>query len=76
MEQAFGRVLREARLEVRLSQLNLAVESGLNRSYIESIEAGERCPTICWLAKVAPSLRTRPSELLRRAESLLGWPAF
>lgn len=54
--------LREERL---LSQLQLALDSGLNRSEIERIEHGERNPGSEVLVKIAGALKVEPGELLK-----------
>ncbi len=54
--------LREERL---LSQLQLALDSDLNRSEIERIEHGLRNPGSEVLVKIAGALKVEPGELLR-----------
>jgi transcriptional regulator with XRE-family HTH domain len=56
------RRLREERL---LSQLQLALDSGLNRSEIERIEQGLRNPGSEVLVKIAGALKVEPGELLK-----------
>lgn len=62
-----GAAIRDERQEKRLSQEALAFECGLHRTYIGSIERGERNVSLENIVRVAGSLGLRPSELLRRA---------
>lgn len=43
---ALGRVLREQRIKLGLSQQNLAMISGLDRTYISLLELGQKSPTL------------------------------
>jgi transcriptional regulator with XRE-family HTH domain len=60
-----GERIRSRRLALNLSQEELADRSGLHRTYIGSLERGERNATIIVLAKVAAALETDAGELLR-----------
>lgn len=64
----FGKVLKEARLMAGLSQEELALESGLDRTYISMLERSVKIPTISTLVKLAASLGQSPSQLLVRAQ--------
>jgi transcriptional regulator with XRE-family HTH domain len=61
---AFGGKVRERRLELGLSQESLANSSGLHRTYIGTIERGERNPALVNIARLAQALESTPSELL------------
>jgi len=60
-----GERIRNRRLALNLSQEELADRSGLHRTYIGSLERGERNATIIVLAKVAAALEIDTGELLR-----------
>jgi transcriptional regulator with XRE-family HTH domain len=62
--RAFGRRVREARLECGLSQEQLANLTGLHRTYVGSVERGERNPSLVNIARLACALRTRAGELV------------
>lgn len=64
----FGKVIREARLIIGLSQEELALESGLDRTYISMIERGVKVPTLSTLVKLSDPLFQSPAQLLFRAQ--------
>ena len=66
---AVGVAIRRARKEVGLSQEALAVDAGLDRSYMGGIERGEHNCAVMTLAKIANALKISPSELF----DLAGW---
>ncbi len=68
--EAFGRAVRERRLDAGLSQERLGYQSGLDRTYISGVERGVRNPTLAVIWKLAEGLDTTPSELLARSEQL------
>lgn len=61
----FGSAVREARTARKLSQEKLATLSGLHRTYIGSVERGERNVSLENIVKIANALRTDPSQLLK-----------
>jgi ribosome-binding protein aMBF1 (putative translation factor) len=62
-----GMAIRNARLGMGLSQEALAVDAGLDRSYMGGIERGEHNPTAMNLVKIAAALGLEPSQLLSSA---------
>lgn len=68
---AVGEALRAMRKERRMTQEELALETGVHRNYIGGLERGERQPTVKTLAVLAAALRYRTSDVLLRAEARL-----
>jgi transcriptional regulator with XRE-family HTH domain len=67
VRRAFGDRVRTLRLEVGLSQEQLGLESGLDRSYVGQVERGERNLSLENIHRIAKALRTEPAELFRQA---------
>jgi transcriptional regulator with XRE-family HTH domain len=65
---ALGRVIRRRRLSLGMSQEGFAVSVGLHRTYIGSIERGERNVSIANLLRISDGLRIACSALLANAE--------
>jgi ribosome-binding protein aMBF1 (putative translation factor) len=68
--KAFGLVLRTYRQRAGLSQEALAHVSGLHRTYVGSVERGERNVSLLNIHVLAGALGIRASELIRGAEDL------
>lgn len=60
----FGRNLRKQRLSLGLSQEQLAFESGLHRTYIGSIERGERNVSLENIVLLVRVLKCSPIDLI------------
>lgn len=56
--------VRTARKGLGLSQEDLALEAGLDRTYVSQVERGTRNCTIIVLARLARALKTTPDRLL------------
>lgn len=67
-ESEFSIVLREFRNKKGISQEKLALECGLDRTYISLLERGLRQPTISTLFKIAKALDVTPSMLIQEVE--------
>jgi transcriptional regulator with XRE-family HTH domain len=65
--RAVGDCVRQRRSDIGLSQDELGNLSGLHRTYIGSVERGERNVTIASLIRIAGALQLPPHELLKRA---------
>lgn len=64
---AFGQVLAERRRQKGLSQEALAHVIGLHRTYVGSVERGERNCTLTTLLALSDGLDCLPEELLADA---------
>jgi transcriptional regulator with XRE-family HTH domain len=62
--ERFGRKLRAVRTETGISQEALAQRSGLHRTYVSSVERGERNISLVNIAKLANALGVKLSELM------------
>jgi transcriptional regulator with XRE-family HTH domain len=60
-----GQNIRKFRNEVGLSQEKLAFASGLDRTYIGSVERGERNISVINLTKIANALNIDAHEILK-----------
>jgi transcriptional regulator with XRE-family HTH domain len=67
---AFGKVIRELRLDAGLTQEQLGLEAGLRRTFVSLLELGQQQPSLTTLFKIAPALGVQPSEIVRRTELL------
>jgi transcriptional regulator with XRE-family HTH domain len=70
--KAFGRVLREARLKAEFSQERLALDAGVDRTFVSMLERGKRQPTLETLFSLASVLNIAPSTLIARTTAELG----
>ena len=68
--QRLGARTRERRAALNVTQAHLAEVCGLHRTFIGSVERGERNVAVLSLRKIASALRVTPAELL----TLLGAP--
>lgn len=69
--EAFGLTIRELRTAKRLTQEQLAFESGLSRTYISLLELGARSPTLDSIMILCDALNIRLPELFARVETLI-----
>ncbi len=69
---AFGRVVRDARSKLGLSQEELADRCDLHRNAIGLIERGERSPSFDTILAIADGLGISASRLVSRVERDLG----
>lgn len=64
---AVGAALRERRQAMGLAQDELAELCGLHRTYIGSVERGERNVTLLGLIRISEAVQLTASQLLQRA---------
>lgn len=67
-EKAFGSVLRDIRESAGLSQLDVYVRFGIDRTQLSAIERGVQSPTLRTIVRFSKAYRVSPTELLRRME--------
>jgi transcriptional regulator with XRE-family HTH domain len=68
--KVFGRSAKAWRLKAGMSQEALALETGIERSYISRLERGLSQPTLLALLKLAKGLGCESSELLGPVEKV------
>ena len=67
-EKAFGSVLREIREQAGLSQLDVFVNFGIDRTQLSAIERGVQSPTLKTIVRFSRAYRVTLTELMRRTE--------
>lgn len=63
---AFGRVLRDYRARAGLSQEALALEAGIDRTFVSLLKRDKRQPTLETLFRLAKVLNISPATLVSR----------
>ena len=71
LQKKFGKVLKESRLRKSLSQEDLALECGLDRTFISMLERGVRQPSLSSIFIIAEALGIKPSRLVKNVENLI-----
>lgn len=66
--RAFGQALVTMRREVNISQENLALLAGVDRSYMGKLERGQGAPNLTAVVRIAAALGCSAAELVRRFE--------
>ena len=68
LEARFGKILHRIRKEKKFTQEALAIDCGLDRTYISLLERGLRQPTLGTLFKIAEVLKVSPSSMVKELE--------
>jgi len=68
---AVGLAIRVLRTAANLSQEGLAEKADLHRTYIGSVERGEKNVTVLSLLHIAKALKITPAAILSKAEQIL-----
>lgn len=63
-----GEVIASRRKRLKMSQEQLAENSGIDRSFISNVEGGRRNPSFGTVAHIAHGLKMRYSRLVARCE--------
>jgi transcriptional regulator with XRE-family HTH domain len=64
-QRALGDRVREFRHGLGLSQEQLALKASVNRTYIATVEAGRRNPSLDLIARLASALEVDAADLVR-----------
>lgn len=67
---ALGRAVQAIRTQRRISQMQLAANTGFRQSWISNVEHGRRNPSWSNVVRLAAGLGVRTSVLVKRAEAL------
>lgn len=71
---AFGAALRKVRRSRALSQQQLALNCGLDRTFISLLERGKRQPTLGTLFQISKALDIPAVDMIRHTEKALKRP--
>lgn len=71
-QRAFGDRVRQYRNQLGLSQEAFAWQAGINRTYIASLEAGQRNPSLDLVCKVAKALGVDAADLVEGLQKKRG----
>ena len=70
--EAFGRVLRDARIEAGLSQEKLAFESDIDRTFVSMLERGVRQPSLTTVFQLCDTLKISPEKVVALTTKEIG----
>lgn len=65
VRKSFGKTVRDCRVALGLSQEELAERAELHRTYVGSVERGERNISLENIVRLANALGLKPSDLLK-----------
>jgi transcriptional regulator with XRE-family HTH domain len=68
MRKVVAQNLRRLRLERGLSQEELALRAGIDRTYISALERGVYSATVTMIGKIADVFGVEPAALLERSK--------
>jgi transcriptional regulator with XRE-family HTH domain len=68
---AFGKVLRQLRLQAGLTQEELGFEADLRRTYVSILELGQQQPSLTTILKLANALKVTGSAFVGMIETEL-----
>jgi transcriptional regulator with XRE-family HTH domain len=71
LDAAFGITLRKLRLAKKLTQEQLGFETELRRTFISSLELGEKQPSLATIQKLALALDLPMAKLIQKVEDEL-----
>ena len=65
VQTQLGMRIRYLRKERKMSQLDLSLESGINKNYLSDLEKGRRNPSLVILNKISVALKIDLATLLK-----------
>jgi transcriptional regulator with XRE-family HTH domain len=68
VEKAFGQAMRKARKKQKLSQMDLHIATGLDRTFISDLERGIQGPSLRTVFRVAKGLEIPAGVLVENTE--------
>ena len=68
LDKSFGIALRKLRLAKKLTQEQLGFESGLRRTFISSLELGEKQPSLATIQKLATVFDLSMAKFIQKVE--------
>jgi len=71
LDAAFGITLRKLRLAKKLTQEQLGFEAGLRRTFISSLELGEKQPSLATIQKLAAVFDLSMAKFIQKVEDEL-----
>lgn len=71
IEEKIGLALRSQREKIGLSQEQLSFIASLHRTYIGSVERGERNISVVNIIALCKALNLKPSELFKNLDDLI-----
>lgn len=71
-QQVLGDRIKQRRHDIGLSQEALANKAGINRTYIGSLETGERNPSLDTVARLAKALECDVADLVSGLQDIPG----
>lgn len=71
LEKAFGQILKSLRGSAKISQEALALECGLDRTYISLLERGLRQPSLKTVFTLSAYFKITPSQFIELVEKEL-----
>lgn len=73
-QRELGRRIKQHRERLGLSQEALALRASINRTYIGSLESGQRNPSLENVIRLALALEVEVADLVRGLDALPGRP--
>jgi len=70
LQNCFGQVLRKIRTDIGISQEKLALDVGLDRTYISLMERGLRTPTLFTIYILAERLEVTATQIISDVDKL------